>query len=246
MHRIAFLAILALLAGCSAPAGYQGLLADPQPLPGEASFAAVAARVAPVAEQVCRERAVVRNCTFRILIDTRPDQPPNAFQTVDRSGRPILGFNTALIAQARNADELAFVMGHEASHHIRGHIPQREQAAVSGALLGAILATAQGLAPQDVERAGQLGAELGARRFSKAFELEADALGTEIALRAGFDAVRGSAYFDRLPDPGDQFLGTHPANADRKALVRATQQRLLAQGVGHRGAVIGPVARTAP
>lgn len=231
MHRLALIAIL-VLAACSAapPPDVQKLLAAPAGQPGEISFAEVAARIEPVAESLCRQKAVVRACNFRMLIDTRPDQPPNAFQTVDRAGRPILGFNAALISLAHNADELAFVVGHEAAHHVLGHIPQREQAAMSGALMGTILATAQGLPEIEIERAGQLGAELGARQFSKAFELEADALGTEIALRAGFDAVRGSAFFDRLPDPGNRFLGSHPGNAERKALVRAAQDRLLSGG----------------
>jgi predicted Zn-dependent protease len=232
MHRLILIAIIGLLAGCSAPPPpeLQKLLLGPTGAAGEISFTEIAERVETVAEALCRERGVVRTCNFRILIDTRPDQPPNAFQTVDRMGRPLLGFSTALIAQARNPDELAFVMGHEAAHHIQGHIPLREQAALSGALMGTILATAQGLPETEIERAGQIGAELGARRFSKSFELEADALGTEIALRAGFNPVRGAAFFDRLPDPGDQFLGSHPTNAERKALVRATQKRLLAGG----------------
>ena len=232
MNRLVLLAILGLLAACSTPPPpeVQKLLAAPAGQPGEISFAEVAARIEPLAESLCREKGVVRNCTFRMLIDTRPDQLPNAFQTVDRVGRPILGFNAALIGLARNADEMAFVMGHEAAHHILGHIPQREQAAMSGALLGTILATAQGLADPEIEQAAQLGAELGARQFSKAFELEADALGTEISLRAGFNAVRGAAFFDRLPDPGNQFLGSHPTNAQRKALVRATQTRILSGG----------------
>jgi Zn-dependent protease with chaperone function len=229
MHRLALIAILAFLAACTTPIsqGAQGLVQQSGTLHGEATFAEVASRVGPVAEAMCRERAVVRNCNFRLLIDNRLGQPPNAFQTVDRYDRPILGFNIALIEQARNADELAFVMGHEAAHHIAGHIPQREQAALSGALMGAILATAQGLPETEVQRAGQLGAAYGARQFSRDFELEADAIGTELALRAGYDAVRGSAFFDRLPDPGDRFLGTHPSNAARKALVQATQNRLL-------------------
>lgn len=232
MHRLLALAMLLLLAACAPapPADVQKLLDAPAGRSGEISFAEVATRIGPVAETLCRAHGAVHACNFRLLIDPRPDQPPNAFQTVDRAGRPILGFNAALIGLARNADELAFVIGHEAAHHILGHIPQREQAAMSGAILGTVLATAQGLPETEIERAGQLGAELGARRFSKAFELEADALGTEIALRAGFDAVRGSAFFDRLPDPGNHFLGTHPANADRKALVRAVQDRLLAGG----------------
>jgi hypothetical protein len=36
----------------------------------------------------------------------------------------------------------------------------------------------------------------------------------------------GAAFFDRIPDPGDRFLGTHPANADRKRMVAATLARL--------------------
>jgi predicted Zn-dependent protease len=62
--------------------------------------------------------------------------------------------------------------------------------------------------------------------YSKEFELEADALGAEIALIAGFDPLRGTGFFDRLPDPGDKFLGSHPPNRQRKALVAATVRRL--------------------
>ena len=63
------------------------------------------------------------------------------------------------------------------------------------------------------------------------FELEADALGAEIALRAGFDPVRGAAFFNRLPDPGDQFLGTHPPTANRLAVVAKTVARLRKRGL---------------
>jgi len=194
--------------------------------PAPANFAAVVARVEPVAEAMCRRQSLAMPCNFRIVIDDRPGMPPNAFQTLDRAGRPILGFTLALIATARNADELAFVIGHEAAHHIAGHIPQRAENAMSGALMGGILAAAAGADQAGIDEAQQMGAMLAARQFSKDFELEADSIGTEIALRAGFDPIRGSAFFDRLPDPGDQFLGSHPANAQRKAAVRAAVARL--------------------
>ena len=45
-------------------------------------------------------------------------------------------------------------------------------------------------------------------------------------LAAGFDPRVGAAFFDRIPDPGDQFLGSHPANADRKRVVAATVAQL--------------------
>jgi Zn-dependent protease with chaperone function len=34
--------------------------------------------------------------------------------------------------------------------------------------------------------------------------------------------VRGAEYFNRVPDPGNRFLGTHPPNADRIRVVRQT------------------------
>ena len=190
------------------------------------TFLQVVSAVEPVAEEICRTRGVVRTCDFRIVVDDRPGQPPNAFQTLDRYGRPILGFTLALISDAQNADELAFVMGHEASHHIFGHIAQREDQALTGALVAGVLAQAGGMSPDEVRAAQDLGAEVAARSYSREFELEADAMGAEIALIAGFDPVLGTGFFDRLPDPGDRFLGSHPPNAERKAVVAATVRRM--------------------
>jgi predicted Zn-dependent protease len=190
------------------------------------TFLQVVAAVEPVAERLCRSEGVARSCDFRIVVDDRPGQPPNAFQTLDSRGRPVVGFTLALIRDARNADELAFVLGHEAAHHISGHIPRRQEQAMSGALLAGVLAQANGLSAEEVRAAQDLGAQVAARTYSREFELEADALGAEIALLAGFDPVRGSGFFDRLPDPGDKFLGSHPPNAQRKAQVVATVRRL--------------------
>ena len=97
---------------------------------------------------------------------------------------------------------------------------------MSGALLAGVLAQASGMSAEEVKAAQDMGAEVAARSYSRDFELEADALGAEIALVAGYDPVRGSGFFDRLPDPGDRFLGSHPPNAERKALVAATVRRL--------------------
>jgi predicted Zn-dependent protease len=138
----------------------------------------------------------------------------------------VIGFTLALIADARNQDELAFILGHEAAHHIAGHIPATQQSAQTGALLGGLAATLGGLDAQSVDAIAQLGATVGARQYSKAFELEADALGTVIAARAGYNPVRGAAYFSRIPDPGDRFLGSHPPNAERIRVVQATAARI--------------------
>jgi predicted Zn-dependent protease len=216
-----------LLQACVAVEGPAPVASSPVPdrIPARqavANFEAVVASVEPVAERVCRERVRDRNCDFEIVIDARAGQPPNAFQTLDDRGRPVIGFTVALIAEARNRDELAFILGHEAAHHIAGHIPQTQRRALEGALIGTVLASLGGLDAQGVDTAQRIGAGIGARRYAKDFELQADRLGTIIAARAGFDPVRGAAFFARIPDPGDRFLGTHPPNADRIETVRRT------------------------
>jgi Zn-dependent protease with chaperone function len=116
------------------------------------NFIMVVRRVEPVAEQMCRERTPRANCDFLVVVDDRPGQPPNAFQTLDRNGRPVIGFTLALLADARNQDELAFVFGHEAAHHIAGHIPIAQRSATEGALVGGLLATLGGLDAQSAMR----------------------------------------------------------------------------------------------
>jgi Zn-dependent protease with chaperone function len=243
MHRA--LVALLLFGGLSAciPAGMPSASGPPAalgvPVPAAAplasgrldprdavqNFVSVLDQVEPIAEAVCRDRTRGVNCDFLIAVDDRPGQPPNAFQTLDRRGRPVLGFTVALIAEARSQDEIAFVLGHEASHHILGHIPQTQQTAAAGAMVAGILATASGADAAAIRSAQQMGAELGARSYAKEFELEADALGAEIAIFAGFDPVLGAGFFDRLPDPGDRFLSTHPPDSQRKAIVAEVAAR---------------------
>ena len=194
----------------------------PVPRASAQNFSQVVRIVEPVAERECRMRTSQVNCDFKIVVDTRPNQPPNAFQTLDKSGRPIIAFTQALIDDARNVDELAFVMGHEAAHHIAGHIGRQQQNAVAGAVIAGSLAVLLGGTNEAVKSAQRTGAQVGARSYSKDFELEADALGTVITARAGFDPLRGAQFFNRIPDPGDRFLGTHPPNRQRLDTVRRT------------------------
>lgn len=215
------------LVGCAAPTitpvPMAPAAAPPGPSEAQAeTFEKVVDRVAPVATAICRERTRNVPCDFTIAIDDRLAAPPNAFQTLDDAGHPILVFTVSLIADARNPDELAFIMGHEAAHHIAGHMERQQNEALAGAILAGTLATLGGGDATAVQAAQDIGAQIGARRYSKDYELEADALGTEIAWRAGFDPLRGAEFFGRIPDPGDKFLGTHPPNAQRMASVRQT------------------------
>lgn len=142
----------------------------------------------------------------------------------------MLAFNLALIRDAQNADELAFVMGHEASHHILGHLDRVQEDAAIGAIIFSGIAAMTGADEASVRSAEEFGASVGARTFTKNYELEADELGTVITMRAGFDPIRGARFFERLPDPGNRFLGTHPPNAARIDAVRRTVAAVQAGG----------------
>lgn len=189
-----------------------------------ADFRAVVRRVEPVAERACRQMRPNANCDFAISLDTTAGLPPNAYQTYNREGRPLLAFTPALLRQMKNRDELAFALSHEAAHHIRSHITQTQRTAQTGALIGMVVGSLAGLDSTGVEAATNIGGTVGARRYSKNFELEADSLGARIAKQAGYNPLRGVLYFAAAPDPGDRFLGTHPPNADRIKIVRQTIQ----------------------
>lgn len=227
MRKLTLLCVLALSA-CDVSPPTSGMPSGQPQRPtisiptssGLAQFRSVVAAVEPVAERECRARTRNANCDFQIVVDDRPGQPANAFQSVDAQGRPVLAFNHALIAEVRNRDELAFVMGHEAAHHISGHLDRQRNNAMAGAILLGGLAAITGAGEGVVQNATDIGAGLGARTYSKDYELEADALGTIITRRAGFDPVRGAAFFTQIADPGDRFLGTHPPNAKRIETVK--------------------------
>ena len=191
------------------------------------NFRAAVARVEPAAEGVCRQRAPDVNCDFLIRVDPDSRLPANAYQSLSPQGRPILTFTQNLIADARNQDEIAFVIGHESAHHIESHIARQRQSAAAGALVGGLIASVAGADAGTVEQISRAGATVGARSYSKDHELEADALGTIITQRAGYDPVKGAAFFTRIPDPGDRFLGSHPPNSSRIATVR----RVASQGL---------------
>lgn len=183
--------------------------------------------VEPVAEALCVQRAPTLNCDFLIVVDETRGAPPNAFQTQDDTGRPVVAFTVPLIAEARNRDELAFIMSHEVAHHILGHLARQNESALAGAqLFGGLASVFSGGSEDSIRRGAEFGAELGARTYSKNFELEADAMGALIAHQAGFDARKGAEFFLRIPDPGHKFLGSHPANADRLITVQRVVARL--------------------
>ncbi|SDD07713.1 M48 family metalloprotease [Ruegeria marina] len=233
MRRVLLLIAL-FLSACDSPAPTSAPVPLSQapggaalsPASAQAAFSTVSANLRPVAVNECQRRTSGMRCDFRIEVDPNPRAPVNAYQTVDREGRPVIIFTRAMIDSVRNADELAFVMAHEAAHHIRGHLARQQANATAGAIVFAGLAGLTGGNASAIDAATQIGAMVGARTYSKDYELEADELGTLITYRAGYNPLVGAHFFSRIPDPGDRFLGTHPPNAARIQVVQRTAANL--------------------
>jgi predicted Zn-dependent protease len=216
----AALAACALVAACAAPGPHSTSSSSAVSAGSQAmSFMEVQQRLEPVAEAECARHNPRANCDFRIVVDDRPGLPPNAYQTLDARGRPILGVTASLVARAQNADELAFVLAHEAAHHIAGHLDQQGRHAAAGAMAYGRAAAQSGATQAAVQRAQLVGAQRAMWSNSKNWELEADQVGARVAARAGFDPVRGAEFLRRLPDPG-RHGSTHPSNRERIAVVR--------------------------
>ena len=230
MRHLVLILVL-LLAACESPS----LVAVPaerwQPTSSDQqatarSFAQVSGAVADAAGRECRRRSRSASCEFAILVVLNPRAPENAFQILDEVSRPQIIFTQPMIRSAHNDDEIAFVMGHEAAHHILGHIERRAENVKESARIFGDLARERGEDAAGIERARKLGAKVGAQNYSQEFELEADRLGTVITHSAGYDPLIGMNIFRRIPDPEDHLLTSHPPNANRIEMVLSTARQL--------------------
>ncbi|WP_170409690.1 M48 family metallopeptidase [Ruegeria atlantica] len=231
MHRLICLFLPLLLAACSA--GETRLQPATEWLGNTGEYQVEAAEVRDLSRSIGREarneclrRAKVRNCDFTVLVDLNPQAEANAFQTLDDKGQPVIIMTRSMIQSVQNPDELAFVLGHETAHHLLRHIPRQAENAQESAAIFSNLGKLFGEEGEDLERTQKIGAEVGVQLNVKTFELEADQLGTILTHNAGYDPLIGAKYFDRIPDPEDSFLSSHPPNAQRVQMVQDTARKL--------------------
>ena len=229
--RAYILILILLVAGCVQTQGERVIIVDDRPTAtapvqadrttgaARASFDRAVARIEPVAEQSCRQSNPSfprTGCDFQFRISTDPKLGENAFQSIDRQGRPNITFTLALLQELQNDDEVAFILGHEAGHQIARHIYQTSANQQVGALLLAGLLASTGQASDaSLQEAANLGAYLGNRAFSKDFELEADTLAVRISARAGYNPVKGAQPFTRGETGSAALFSTHPPSAQR-------------------------------
>ena len=168
------------------------------------------------------------NLRYRAYVYEDPD--PNAAALAD--GRVYLstGLLNYLASRGGREDELAFIVGHELAHTVAQHLVKRyrqvarqelwiglasagvsaatRNAGARGQQLGQLVLNAAGLARSVVNS-----------NYSQADELEADQLGIQYVMRAGYDpnaALELLEDFARFDSPSP-LLRTHPYITERRA-----------------------------
>jgi predicted Zn-dependent protease len=144
-----------------------------------------------------------------------------------------IGVHSGLVLGAANESELASVLAHEIGHVEQRHIArmlskQREGSFIAiGALLLALLAarsgsSSSGDAAQAAIMAGQAAAVQQQLNFSREAEREADRVGFNTLLNAGFDPAGMASFFTRLQQgtrvyesAAPEYLRTHPLTVER-------------------------------
>lgn len=160
-----------------------------------------------------------------------PDPRINAFAAPGG----FIGINSGLMLTSQEEDELASVLAHEIAHvtqrHILRSIEKQQQGNIPrmAALVGAILlgaADAQaGAAALTVVQASGVQAQID---HTRAHEAEADSLGMQNLVNAGFNAQAMPTFFERLQlssrfyssNAVPEFLRTHPVTTSRIAEAR--------------------------
>jgi len=160
-----------------------------------------------------------------------------------------VGTHLGLIAMTVSRDELASVLAHEISHVTQRHIARRiagdsknSMIAIAGLLLG-ILAASRGNI--DMANAGIVGGQAAAQQmslnFSRDMEREADRVGFNVLVEAGFAGSGMVSMFERmgagLPPDGQRRL---PLPALPPTDERAHRRRTHAPGAGAFRAPAGP------
>jgi predicted Zn-dependent protease len=151
-----------------------------------------------------------------------------------------------LLALANDTSELASVLSHEMAHVVARHAAIREDQAKQAAIVSRVVS--------DVLTDPQTGAlalaksKIAMASFSRSQELEADAIGVEIAARAGFDPYGAQRFLTAMGRNAElkpsaiaganarfnDFLSSHPSTPDRVRSASASAREVRSQGASER------------
>jgi hypothetical protein len=134
--------------------------------------------------------------------------------------------NRGLIETATSEGELAGVMAHEMAHvALRHGTNQASKAYLAQAglgVLGGLIGGGQGGTGQMIEAIGGFGLNTVFLKFSRSAEEQADIVGVQTLVKAGYDPRGMVSFFEKMQelsggDPGrfQEFFSTHPTPSNR-------------------------------
>ncbi|MGD9738257.1 MAG: M48 family metalloprotease [Bauldia sp.] len=147
-----------------------------------------------------------------------------------------------LLTLATDSSEVAAVIAHEMAHVTADHAAQRQNQALTAAIVNNVVTDAAGDTPAQIAVATSQRTLAG---FSQQQELEADQIGIRTIAAAGYDpyaasrflqamgrydAYRASIGLDDVQAP--DFLASHPSNPSRVGLAVSTAQQVGQPGAG--------------
>lgn len=143
---------------------------------------------------------------------------------------------TGMILRAENEAQLAYVLGHELGHYVRRHSVQlfRDlRAKANAALFFSVLTAAAGVG--FVGLLGQLAMLSSVFAFSRDNEREADDLGIELMVKAGYDPREAPKIWEALLKEREAakdsepliFFATHPPTDERVSTLKSLAEKAV-------------------
>ncbi|MGC4044038.1 MAG: M48 family metalloprotease [Armatimonas sp.] len=139
-------------------------------------------------------------------------------------GGPIY-FYRGLMDLAGSDDEVASVLGHEATHIVKRHSAKQMSDQMGKSVIAQILLGA-GRASRDQEQLAGLLIGIESLRFSRNDEAQADEYGFKYLVTAGYNPDAMATFFEKMGKAagnggGPEFLQSHPVTSKRIAAARA-------------------------
>lgn len=198
------------------------------------SGTARAARVRAIADRLIAQAARLRPETAQWSWEVKVIDEPKTVNAFAMAGGKIAVYSGMWETLKATDEELAQVLGHEIGHAIAAHTRERISVAMGTGLVTSIAAAAVSarnpemgnLALQGMELAAALAITLPNSRQS---ESEADAIGIELAARAGFDPKAAVTLWEKMGRQGaapPEFLSTHPSPENRRQRLQALAEKL--------------------
>ncbi len=160
---------------------------------------------------------------------------------------------TGILPVTQDEASLAVVMGHEIAHAVARHGSERMSDGMVMQMGGAVVSAALQTKPQMTQALFQqafgVGSQLGALKFSRNHETEADKMGLIFAAMGGYNPQAAITFWQRMAEAGGgqkppEILSTHPSDETRIAALQAFMPEALKYYTAP--AVVAPAPVKAP